>query len=347
MPGGYSEVADSTQVRRFFGNAHGTLDKWVEGGAVTTATYRNDGHLTSRMDPVGATTAFERDTRGRVLKITDPLGRMTAVVRDGNGLPVEVTDPMGGVVRITNGLRQITELSYDLAGQLLKRAFDDGSLDELAYNGCGELIEAKGPGGDFRFERDAAGRVVCEVQIVGGKEVRVASAYDVAGERVGRKTSVGHTERVTRGVLGERARTVLDGVHVVDHRVDMLGREIARALPGGGWLQSTYDAIGRLERRRAGGAPDSSEEAQFPEPRANHSPGRRSWIHERQPGEAVEGVHQLGQQLAQRSPHVTDCYSPSADLSRSRGHRSSNRRREPLYWRHPVAKWQRGTCGAG
>ena len=68
MPGNYSEVADSTQVRRFFGNERGTLDKTVEKGSVTTATYREDGHLMARMDAMQATTTFERDARGRLLK---------------------------------------------------------------------------------------------------------------------------------------------------------------------------------------------------------------------------------------------------------------------------------------
>jgi RHS repeat-associated protein len=47
---------------------------------------------------------------------------------------------------------------------------------------------------------------------------------------------------------------VLDGAHRVEHQADLLGRETARALPGGGWLQSAYDALGRVQRRRAGRA---------------------------------------------------------------------------------------------
>jgi YD repeat-containing protein len=453
-PGGYSEVADSTQVRRFFGNAHGTLDKRVEGGAVTTATYRADGHIVSRTDPMGTTTAFERDERGRLVGVKDPLGRVTAVERDGNGLPIEVTDPAGGVtridrdprgnvvlvtdaaggvssyrhddrglvteavsptgartayaydaqgnlvaatlanggvfrfvydalgrrlsctdplgaetryaysdrgdlvmvrdaaggvtryaydgeghptgvvdpkghatqlvwggyhklcdrtdangnvvrlrynlegelvevhnergevqrlrystsgvllgettfdgrelrykvdpagqvVRIENGAREATEIAYDLAGQLVKRALQDGSVEEYAYDLLGNLVAVKGPAGEFRFGRDALGQVVREAQVVGGKEHWVESLFDADGERIGRKTSLGHTEAVTRGALGERTRTVLDGGQVVEHQADILGLETARALPGGGWLQSQYDAMGRVIRRRAGGA---------------------------------------------------------------------------------------------
>ena len=455
MPGGYSEVADSTQVRRFFGNRHGTLDKSVEGGGVTTASYRADGHLMSRTDPMGATTVFERDARGRVMKVTDPLGHVASLSRDGNGLPIEVTDPGGGVTtierdrfgnvtlvidptkaftgyrlddrgrlveqvlpngtkrayaydahgnlasatepngsawrfswdglgrllsrmdplgaetrysysprgdltairdaiggvtqygydgeghltqivdpkgrvttltwggyhklcsrrdgsgnevslrynregelvevhnergevhrlrydpsgkligettfdertlryrndfvgRVTrseNGLDQVTELTYDLAGQLIKRELPDGLIEAFAYDPRGDLVGTKSTNLELSFERDSVGRIVREAQVWGGKEHWVEIAYDGAGDRTARKTSLGHAETVTRGLLGERARTVLDGSHVVDHRADALGRETGRALPSGGWIQSAYDAMGRLSRRRAGGAP--------------------------------------------------------------------------------------------
>lgn len=454
MPGYHSEVADSTMVRKYFGNAHGTLDKRCEGPAVVEAAYRADGHIVARRKADGGLTRFERDARGRLLKVTDPLGRVTSIARDGNGLPVEITDPAGGVTklerdargnlllatdaaggvttwryderglvtervsltgtraayaydargdltaitqpnggvwrlaydafgrrvslvdptgaetrysysprgdlvavrdavggmtrysydgeghlvqvvdpkghvtqlvwggyhklcerkdangnvvrlrynlegelcevhnergeihrlayayagqllgettfdgrdvryrydlagrvtRVTNGALEHTDLTYDLAGQLVKRELHDQGIEEYEYDPRGDLVGVKGPAGELRFERDALGRVVREAQILGGKEHWTEIAYDAAGERIGRKTSLGHVEAVTRGALGERARTVLDGVHGVEHQADLLGRETARALPGGGWLQSSYDALGRVSRQRAGGA---------------------------------------------------------------------------------------------
>src|SRR6185369_3564600 len=47
---GYSEVADSTQVRRFFGNTLGLLDKRVDAGGVTTVVYDEQGFMLSRTD---------------------------------------------------------------------------------------------------------------------------------------------------------------------------------------------------------------------------------------------------------------------------------------------------------
>jgi RHS repeat-associated protein len=454
MPGGYSEVADTTQVRRFFGNEHGTLDKSVVGGGVMTATYRDDGHILARMDAVGAVTRYERDPRGRLLSVTDPLGGVTRVERDGNGLPVLLTNAAGGVTRIErdsrgnallvtdalggttlrrydergllvervsatgarttfgydgqanlerttlpnggvfrstwdalgrqlsvvdplgaqtsyaysargdltavrdalgnvtryaddgehhlvrvedakgqvttlawggyhklcdrtdangnvvrlrynpegelthvfnergevhrltyttdgrllgevtfdgrklhyksdlagrvvrteNGAREITEMAYDLAGRLVKRELPDETVEAYHYDRLGALTESKNATGTFRFERDALGRVIREAQDVGGEEHWVEVRYDLDGQRLGRTTSLGHTEAVTRGALGERTQTLLDGSELVRHQVDLLGRETGRALPGGGWLQSQYDAMGRVTGRRAGGS---------------------------------------------------------------------------------------------
>jgi YD repeat-containing protein len=94
--------------------------RWVVFASYTydehgNATYRADGHIVSRTDPMGATTAFERDERGRLVSVKDPLGRVTAVERDGNGLPIEITDPAGGVTRIERDPRGNAVLVTDAA----------------------------------------------------------------------------------------------------------------------------------------------------------------------------------------------------------------------------------------
>jgi RHS repeat-associated protein len=449
---GYTEVVDSTQARRFFGNSRGLLTKSVDGGGVMTATYRDDGHLLARTDAMGGMTSFDRDARGRIVKRTDPLGRTTVITRDAAGLPIEIVDAAGGtttmgrdargnvlvftdaaggttsfrydergllleevsptgarmayvwdaqgnllshtapngavfqrtydglgrclaetdpfgavtrwaysargdlleerdaaggvtryaydgehhlvqhvdprghatqftwggyhkladrrdaaghaarlrynlegeltevhnergevhrltynaagrlvgettfdgrqieyrhdrmgrVTRIMNGAREATALTYDLAGQIVKRELADGSAEEYAYDTLGNLAAVISPEGEIRYDRDALGRVVREAQVVRDVEHWIEATYDAAGERVGRTTSLGHTEVVARDALGARTRTLLDGAHPIEHTVDLLGREIARSLPHGGWIQSAYDAVGRLSARRAG-----------------------------------------------------------------------------------------------
>jgi RHS repeat-associated protein len=303
MPNGYSEVADSTQVRRYFGNAHGTLDKSVEGAAVVTATYREDGHLLARMDALGATTLFERDPRGRVLRVTDPLGRSTSYERDAAGRINAMIDPEGGRTtyrreRLTNQLivtdpgdifhmdrsssgqlvgettfdnrvlryrrdpagrplvvadsgEGLVELDYNPAGELVSKRYADGSEETFEYNARGELIGARWAEGEIRFERDALGRIVREIQAVHGQAHSIESTYDALGGRTLRTTSLGHSQAVERDLMGARVRTVLDGAVVIAHARDLLGRELGRSLPLGGVIESAYDPMGRLARRRA------------------------------------------------------------------------------------------------
>jgi RHS repeat-associated protein len=447
---GYTELADSTQVRRYFGNRHGLVDKRVEGGAVESATYDDHGHVLARMDGMGAVTTYARDARGRVLREVDPLERVTIWVRDANGLVVRAVDAAGGVTEIqrdargneiqhadptgatttttydprglvtsitspagsvtriaydahgnpieqvepngarrrwtydalgrrtsevdplgaetrfvwtdrgdlagvfdaargvtrytydgerrlcevhgpgqrtlglawggynklvskTNGagdtvrlqynregelalvvnengeshkiLRnvgglvvaeetfdgrrvtyrydqagrvdrstsagEITEYAYDAAGALTARTLPDETIETFAYDARGELVSAAWPSGEVCFERDAAGRIVREVQTFGGEEHTVTSLYDGSGERVRRFTSRGHIEQIERDATGARTRTILDEQHDVHHTRDLLGRELSRALPQGGRIEHAYDPLGRVLRRWA------------------------------------------------------------------------------------------------
>jgi RHS repeat-associated protein len=481
MTGGYSEVTDATQVRRFFGTPHGTLSKRVEGGAVTTANYGANGHLLARTDALGAMTSFERDDRGRILKLTDPLGRTTRFDRNAAGLPIAILDPAGGMtslerdrfgnlcvhtdatgavtsakydgrgllteltdarggrttfthdahgnlteftephgatwryvydalgrlleemdplgaktryaysvggdlsavydaaggvtrytydgegqltqivdpnggitamiwggyhklcerrdangnavrlcydvegklvvvrngrddehrfeydssgrligetttddrvllykndalgrlIRVTNGLGQKTLFTYDVAGQLIARELPDGSTEEMEYDARGELVAARWPGGQVRFERDALGRIVREAQIVDEEEHSVEVTYDIVGGRRGRHTSLRHTETVERDASGARCRTVLNGDQVIEHGRDLLGREVVRGLPGGGRIESLFDPMGRLSRRRALRST------------AHHPMGRDepAWLGQREGGVAAEKAY--------------------------------------------------------
>jgi RHS repeat-associated protein len=255
-------------------------------GGVTRYSYDGEGHLTQATDPKGRATQLvwggyhkvceRKDANGNIVRLRYNLQGELVEVHNERGevhrltytvaglLNGETTfdgrelryrhDEAGRLVWVQNGAREVTNLQYDLVGQVVKRELDDGDVEEFTYDPLGNLIAGKGPAGEFLFERDALGRVVREAQVIGGKEHWTAISYDADGARVGRKTSLGHVEVVTRGALGERARTVLDETHRVEHQTDILGRETARGLPGGGWLQTVFDAMGRVSRRRAGGA---------------------------------------------------------------------------------------------
>jgi YD repeat-containing protein len=449
--GGYSEVTDSTQVRRFFGTRHGTLSKSIEGSSVTTASYDDAGHILSRTDAMGGTTTYDRDARGRILRLQDPLGRVTTIGRDSMGLPVRIIDPaggetvltrdrfgniefeqdalgsitayrrdtrglvtevvsptgartaleydiqgnlksltlpngatwrwtysylgemlaeadptgattryaysprgeitaiydaLGGVTRyvydgegrltrfvdprgsayeftfggyhrlvcrkdpngntirlaynyegelvevrnergamqrleyntsgrlvgettfdgrsyryridqigrptqIKNSLGEKIELVYDLAGQLVSQKLADGSFETFEYDLCGRLIAARGQSAEIFLVRNAVGQIATETQIIGGKSHTVEVAYDPAGERAARASSLGYEERIERDAIGARVRTIFNGSHAIGHVTDVMGREVRRNLPDGGSIESEFDVLDRLSRRAA------------------------------------------------------------------------------------------------
>lgn len=184
---GYSEVADSTQVRRFFGNALGLLDKKVDGGGVETARYDDRGFLLARTDAMKATTTFERDARGRLLRLVDPLGRVTQIRRDVAGLEVEIVDPKGGITELTrdrfgnlvtivNALGATTSVRYDERGQPTEVVDAIGGKGTITYDAQGNLVVVTQPNGaSFTYTYDAFGRRVTSTDPLGGTSRNVFS----------------------------------------------------------------------------------------------------------------------------------------------------------------------------
>jgi RHS repeat-associated protein len=252
-------------------------------GGVTRFSYDGEAHLTQIVDPKGRVTELawggyhrlcaRRDANGNevrlrynlegeLVEVHNERGEVHRIEHDPSGkLLGETTfdgrqlryrhDRCGRVVRIESGPQHKTLLEYDVAGQLIKRELWDGTVETFQHDALGNLIAAEWPAGEVCIERDAVGRVVREVQVIGGEEHSVEIAYDAEGERVRRTTSLGHVEAIERDVLGARRRTVLDEKHIVEHWSDHAGRETARILPGGGRIESAYDPMGRLVRRRA------------------------------------------------------------------------------------------------
>ncbi|MFO0587428.1 MAG: RHS repeat-associated core domain-containing protein [Polyangiaceae bacterium] len=181
--GGYTEVTDSLEVRRFFGNAHGLLDKAVSAGAVFTATYDDRGFQTSRTDEEGHTTLYERDGRGRILKETDPLGRVTVTVRDDAGRPMAVIDPAGGTskserdgrgneIAITDACGGTTHYAYDSRGLVTTIIGPTGGRYAFEHDKHGNRTTATYPNGAIqRWTYDAVGRCQSEIDQA-GRETR-------------------------------------------------------------------------------------------------------------------------------------------------------------------------------
>ncbi|AUX22860.1 uncharacterized protein SOCEGT47_033760 [Sorangium cellulosum] len=136
-PDGYSEVVDSTQVSRFFGNSRGTIDKSCEGPGVWSYAYDEHGFQTRSVDPEGGTTHYERDRRGRLLRLTDALGRAMIIERDAEGLPVCITDPEGGNTRLWRDRFGNVEGVQDASGATTMYTRDERGLVTAVHHANG------------------------------------------------------------------------------------------------------------------------------------------------------------------------------------------------------------------
>lgn len=213
-PDGYTEVADSTEVRRYFANAHGTLDKRVEGGGAITATYDDNGQLLSRTDAMGATTTYQRDHRGRLLTLVDALGRVTSIERDANGLMTRFTTPAGGVRSFvrnrfgdpemeTDEFDAVTSCRYDARGLMTELTDPHGDVTRFDYDSQGNLTSvAFANGGTHNYTYDALGRMLSETDPLGATTRNV---YSTRGDLVATCNAAG---AVTRFVYDGEQRIV-------------------------------------------------------------------------------------------------------------------------------------------
>lgn len=289
----YSPRGDLIAVERRDGgrtdyryNGEGHL-VWVRqpDGAASSITWSSTGKLASHTDANGAVTRFVYDLEGRLAFIENNQGERHRAEHDAIGrLVAEETfdgrrvrykhDAVGRVTAITEGALA-TINTYDAAGQLVKRELADGGVVNFAYDGRGAMIAAEGPEGSVLFERDAMGRVIRETVIADDEPISVERRYDPAGLLAERATSLGHSARFERDVMGSPLRTVLDDEHAIASRFDGTGREIARALAGGGSIESAFDPLGRLLARAVVGPGDHTIDGAAGEP---------SWV-----GEAPQG----------------------------------------------------------
>ena len=244
---GYTEVARSTDVRRYFGNKHGLLDKSVRGGAVATYSYDENGHLLSMTDELGATTTFVRDRRGRLLEVTDPLQRVWTIERDAAGLPIVSTDPAGGVTRITRDVSGnpltverpggVTSYRYDARGLPLSVVLPNGGKFSFEYDAHGNTVKMVRPNGAVRTcAYDPLGRLVSEVDPEGGER---RYGWSDRGDLVAVYDEIGGAARISHD--GER--------HVVQE-IDVKGRLTTTAYGGYHKVVEEKDANGDAIRYR-------------------------------------------------------------------------------------------------
>lgn len=234
-------------------DADGRAHEFVWGGYHRVCEVRTGGDQTVRL---------RYDREGNLVEVHNALGEVHRLTYDPAGKVVREDTFDGRVVRFTydhsgrivayhNGAGEVTGYGYDLVGNLVERVLPDESVETFEHDVRGHLVGVKNAHSEVRFRRDRVGRVVQETQRFDGVEHAIDCAFDLLGKRVRRSTSLGHHEEMVRDVMGFRREHLLDGgARRVLIEPDAIGREVVRELPGGARLESRFDVMGDLARRR-------------------------------------------------------------------------------------------------
>jgi RHS repeat-associated protein len=193
--------------------------------------------LTDVINADGAVWHYDYDAAGNLVRETDFNGRMVTYRHDA----------VGRLVERTNGAGQTVHFVRDALGNIVERRSADG-ITTIEYDPLGRIMRARNTDADLRYTRDAMGRVLTET--VNGRSV--ASAYDLLGRRIARRTPTGAESRWDYDA-NSRPVNLSVGARTMSFSYDIAGQEIGRALGGGPVLAQTWDANRRLASQSMSG----------------------------------------------------------------------------------------------
>jgi len=253
---GYSEVADSVRVQRFFSTPGGTVAKGISGrGGVTSRNLDEAGSILAQTDAAGATWRYQYDTLGNVTFEQDPEGRQIKLVRDREGRIAEMVDPSGGVVRHTrdrwgnvtateNAAGAMVSYRLDARGMVVEEILPDGTRRQTEYDAMGNRVMEVLPNGAVcRFQFDYWGRRIAESE-PDGRTYRLR--FSPSGQVVEIGDDMGRSKSTAYDGLGNVTSVALpDGTATRLERAG-LGWVIAEVGPSGA-VRATYNREGWLK----------------------------------------------------------------------------------------------------
>ncbi|MER5556209.1 hypothetical protein ABT001_31850 [Streptomyces sp. NPDC002793] len=189
------------------------------------------------MDAIGARTDYEFDAHGGLITVRDAAGGLTRITNDAAGLPVGMTtdsgasmlctrDPFGRVTEVTDAMGATLRQGWTVESKLTWRELPDGTREQWAWDGEGNLIE----------HVDRMGRV----------NTSVPTHFDRVATR---RDADGNGYRFTHDT--ELRLTTVTNAHGLEwhYTYDAAGRLVAETDFDGRTVSYTHDAVGRLIRR--------------------------------------------------------------------------------------------------
>ena len=286
--------ADGSRIRLAYDPEGNLTDHLDALGNLTRFRYAGLNKLAERMDAAGGVVRFVYDKEDDIVAVVNEAGEQYEIERDRAGRVVKERgfdgralelwyDRAGRCREMVNAQEKRTKIERDALGRVVKQIvprkprlgdpLPEGESYEYAYDVLGGLLNAKNDACEVTFTRDALGRVI-EEQCDG---YTVESRYDAAGNRVGRRTSLGHETSYDFDGNGDLAGVSFDagtlwGSFDADTLAfgaparkpwratfarDALGNETERSLPGGVVSRWEREAMGRprVQRIAHNGAP--------------------------------------------------------------------------------------------
>ena len=242
------------------GRKTGTVDA---RGGVTAYAYDQDGDLTFTQNPLGFGPLIRYDAGRNVQQIQDVNGgvargdeftydaenRLIATLHDDDRSTIRQTlDFRGNPLTRTDEAGNTTSYKYDLAGQLVKTIYPDGTFTTQTYDARGRLqskTDERGNTTTFAYQPgcDCNDRLTAVTDPLGRT---TSTTYD----RMGRKTSVtdanGHQTVYVYDLRGHLVETDYPDGTATHDTYDGLGRRRASAAQNGAKTLFEYDAEGQL-----------------------------------------------------------------------------------------------------
>ncbi|WP_335938103.1 putative T7SS-secreted protein [Streptomyces sp. PTD5-9] len=177
----------------------------------------NDSHqVVAEIDPLGATTRFERDRYNRLLSRTDPLGRTIRFVYDESGRLTSAVRPDGREmsaqyndlhlpVRVTNPDRTVVRQEYDERGNRLAVTDPSGAVTRITYNEAGHPTSVTDAlGNTTSIHSNAAGLPLEVTDPLGAKSRLIRDAFGRPVTLTDPLGAITHLEWTVEGRLSRR-----------------------------------------------------------------------------------------------------------------------------------------------
>ncbi len=224
-------------------NDQGLATEATGGGETVTFTYDSRGNRLTHTDALGNTRTFAYDAGNNLTRETDAAGTVRSYAYNAKGQPTSLTDGTG----------ESTNFAYDAKGNLTQIIDGDGNVaqdvvfaangspskvvgfggtTEFTYNGFGDPVTQKGPGGaELSFTYDANGRQLTSTakRTVNGSPANEITTYTYDPN--------GRVKSITNP-LG----------NVTEFTYDSHGLVLTMKDPKGYVTTNTYDKRGNLSR---------------------------------------------------------------------------------------------------